>query len=223
MTHLTNLAVLLVIACISQQLMVANCQGPKKRGMKKKEKVGPKDESQPKPSVPSTDKRNSSPNVKGVFKGKFTKDKAQCTWVATGADAFVLGVNCKKGEKSFDCEYVARPATCPGYESNAKAYWKQISRSLKKQKKLCMDSTVLIKAGMCRNAPQDAHFKLNKKNQDIVIPLPRTTVQTRSSSETTSRAKSCAVHNKKLAEDYCADSWSSVCAFLFSMVQNDEC
>ncbi|KAK6299061.1 hypothetical protein J4Q44_G00305710 [Coregonus suidteri] len=222
MALLTNLAVLLVIACISQQFMVAKCQGSKRSEMKK-EKEGPKDREQPKPSVPSPEKKDSRPRGKGVFKGKFSaKDKTQCTWVATGDDAFVLGVNCKKGETSFDCKYVAKPATCPGYESDAKAYWKQIARALKKQKKLCLDSTALIKAGMCRKAPKDAHFKLNNTPRDVVVPM--TTIQTRSSpSASPSGAKSCKIDQKRLAEEYCAGSWSSLCNFLFSMVQNDDC
>ncbi|KAM9412872.1 fibroblast growth factor-binding protein 1-like [Salvelinus alpinus] len=223
MTLLTNLTVMLVIACISQQFMVANCQRSKKRGMKKKENEGPKDGEQPKAPVQSPDKKNSSPKG-NVFKGKFSaKDKMQCTWVATGDDAFVLSVNCKKGQTSFDCEYVAKPATCPGYESNTKAYWKQIARALKKNKNLCFDSTALIKAGMCRKAPKDAHFKLNHTPRDIVT-LPRTTIQPRSSLSASSfGAKSCAVNQKRLAEEYCAASWSSLCTFFFSMVQNDDC
>ncbi|XP_029626560.1 fibroblast growth factor-binding protein 1 [Salmo trutta] len=223
MTLLTNLTVMLVIACISQQFMVAHCQGSKKRGMKKKENEGPKDGEQPKPPVQSPDKKNSSPKG-NVFKGKFSaKDKMQCTWVATGDDAFVLSVNCKKGQTSFDCEYVAKPATCPGYESNTKAYWKQIARALKKNKNLCFDSTALIKAGMCRKAPKDAHFKLNSTPRDIVT-LPRTTIQPRSSLSASSfGAKSCAVDRKRLAEEYCAASWSSLCTFFFAMVQNDDC
>lgn len=222
MTLLTNLTVMLVIACISQQFMVAHCQGSKKRGMKKKENEGPKDGEQPKPPVQSPDKKSSSPKG-NVFKGKFSaKDKTQCTWVATGDDAFVLGVNCKKGETSFDCKYVAKPATCPGYESNVKAYWKQIARALKKQKKLCLDSTALIKAGMCRKAPNDAHFKLNNTPRDVVVP--RTTIQTHSPPYVSpSGAKSCTVDKKRLAEEYCAGSWSSLCTFFFSMVQNDDC
>ncbi|XP_021417112.2 fibroblast growth factor-binding protein 1 [Oncorhynchus mykiss] len=223
MALLTNLAVLLVISCISQEFMVAKCQGSKKSGMKEKEKGEPIDREQPKPSVPSPANKDSSPRGKGVFKGKFsTKDQTQCTWVATGDDAFVLDVNCKKGETSFDCKYVAKPATCPGYESNAKAYWKQITRALKKQKKLCLDSTALIKAGMCRKAPKEAHFKLNNTPRDVVVP--RTTIQTHSSPYVSpSGAKSCTVDKKRLAEEYCAGSWSSLCTFFFSMVQNDDC
>ncbi|XP_041698284.1 fibroblast growth factor-binding protein 1-like [Coregonus clupeaformis] len=224
MTLLINLTVLLVIACISQQLMVANCQGSKKRGMKKKEKEEPKDGEQPKPHVQSPEKKDSSPKG-NVFKGRFSaKGKMQCTWVATGDNDFVLSVNCKKGQTSFDCEYVAKPATCPGYGSNTKAYWKQIARALNKNKKLCFDSTALIKAGMCRKAPKDAHFKLNNTPRDIVVTLPRTTIQPRSSPSASSLgAKSCAVDQKRLAEEYCASSWSSLCTFFFTMVQNEDC
>lgn len=225
MTLLTNLAVVLVVACISQQLMVANCQKEKGKGRKGrtegKEKVkdrGQKQGEQPPPKlpVPSPHKKDGGP--KAPFKGKFTaKDKTQCTWVATGDDAFVLGVNCNKGGQRFECEYVARPNACPQYASNAKGYWKQIARALKKQKTMCNDATALVKAGMCRKAPKDAHFKLNNNART------KTTNPPPSVAPAGLKSNCPEVDLNKLGEEYCSSSWSSLCTFFFSMVHSDDC
>lgn len=219
MALLTNLTIVLALACISQQLMVANCH--KNHGRKgrteDKGKVrdrGQNDDQQPKLPVPSAEKNDRRP--KSPVKGKFdAKDKSQCTWVATGDDVFVLGVTCRKGSKSFNCEYVATPAVCPQYTSNANLYWKQISRALRKQKKLCQDTTALVRAGMCRKAPKEAHFKLNKNPSRISTPSPLPPAGLKSCNK---------VDNEKLAGEYCNGSWSSFCTFFFTIVQtSDDC
>ncbi|KAM6953420.1 fibroblast growth factor-binding protein 1 [Aplochiton taeniatus] len=223
MTVLTNLAVLLILACISQHVMVVSCQRGKDRkvktGDKRKEKGQEQRENQqPKLGVQSpkkNDGKTSSRKDVGPFKGEFSSKDTHCTWVATGDDVFILGVRCKKGAKIFDCEYIAKPSVCPQYELDSKLYWKQIARALRKQKKLCHDETSLIKAGMCRKAPKDAHFKLNNTPRINVHspPIPPAGI------------KSCPdkVDNSKLAEEHCNGSWSSFCWFFFSMVQGDGC
>ncbi|XP_012686611.2 fibroblast growth factor-binding protein 1 [Clupea harengus] len=211
MMHLSTAAVLLVLACISDQILEAECQREKGRGGKR--------ESQQRLSVPPSDRNDNGPKSaggKGIFKGRFSaKDKAQCTWVATGDEEFVLGVTCKKGAKSFDCAYVAKPTTCPQYASNAKLYWKQIARSLKKQRKLCYDGTSLIKAGMCRKAPEDAHFKLSQ--------TPKETAKPKSASSKDNELCQDQIDKKTFAEEYCSHSWTSLCAFLFTMIQSEDC
>ncbi|XP_054454195.1 fibroblast growth factor-binding protein 1 [Anoplopoma fimbria] len=210
MALLTNVAILLVLACISHQLMLSSCQkshGRRGRGVDRgqhKVKPGPKVSRQSK-AVPAQ-----------PIKGKIvTKDKSECTWAATGEDSFILGVTCKKGGRSFSCEYVARPSVCQQYASNVKLYWKQIARALKKQKGLCQDSGALVRAGVCRRAARDAHFRLH--NAQRKTPPP-------SSPQPAPRAvKSCQPANKKLAEEHCNDSWSSFCTFFFTMVQDYDC
>ncbi|XP_046875927.1 fibroblast growth factor-binding protein 1 [Hypomesus transpacificus] len=222
MTFLTNLALLLFLACMSQQFIAANCQrGQARKGKtdgKEKERVGLQKEGELNTPVPSPDKKDSSrksPN-RSVLKGKFsTKNHTHCTWAATGDEAFTLGISCKKDGKSFDCEYSAKPSLCPQYESNAKMYWKQIARALRKQRKLCVHTTSLVRAGMCRKAPSDAHFKLNS----VGMPTPPSALPQPSGL----RACPDMVDKRKLAEDYCDQSWSSFCTFFFSMVQDDDC
>uniref|UniRef100_A0A673NE05 Fibroblast growth factor binding protein 1b n=1 Tax=Sinocyclocheilus rhinocerous TaxID=307959 RepID=A0A673NE05_9TELE len=139
------------------------------------------------------------------------KDGARCSWrAARGGDAFVLGVTCKNGPKTFGCEYVAKPTACEQYASNTKAYWKQITRSLKKQRRLCRDSAAMVKAGMCRSA----HFRLKDTRPSSRVPLPPTAGNNHCPDR---------IERLKVAEEYCSRAWSSLCAFFFLMLENDEC
>ncbi|CAJ1059102.1 fibroblast growth factor-binding protein 1 [Xyrichtys novacula] len=210
MALLTNVAILLVLACFSHQLMLSSChksQGRKGKGEERgqnKDRTGLKMSRQPK-SV-------SAQPVKGKV---VTKDKSECTWAATGEDVLILGVSCRKEGKSFSCEYISKPSLCPQYASNVKLYWKQITRALKKQRNLCQDSAALVRAGMCRRADKEAHFRL-RDTKTKTDPPP-------SAQPAPTAVKSCQSENMKLAEEYCNKSWSSVCTFLFTMVQDYDC
>ncbi|XP_020504146.2 fibroblast growth factor-binding protein 1 [Labrus bergylta] len=215
MALLTNVAVLLLLACFSHQLMLSSCQksqGRRGRGVDRgqnKDKTGVKVGRQQPKSV-------SAQPIKGKV---VTKGELECTWAATGEDVFILGVSCKKGGKSFSCEYVSRPTLCPQFASDAKLYWKQIARALKKQKNLCQDGAALVRAGMCRRADRGAHFRLRntqRKTKNDPPPPP-------SPQPAPGAVKSCQSDNMKLAEEYCNRSWSSVCTFFFTMVQDYDC
>nr|XP_020445143.1 fibroblast growth factor-binding protein 1-like [Monopterus albus]XP_020447569.1 fibroblast growth factor-binding protein 1 [Monopterus albus] len=199
MAFTTNITILLFLACISHQLMLGSCQkadGGRGRGV---------DGGQHKDKQP---KSASAQPIKGKL---VTTDRSACTWAATGQDLFILSVTCKKGDRHFSCEYVARPAACPHYASNVQLYWKQIARALKKQKVLCQDSSVLVRATVCRRANRDAHFRLHSAQRKTTpAPAPRA-------------VKSCQHSNKQLAEEYCGDTWSSFCTFFFTMVQDYDC
>ncbi|XP_041652749.1 fibroblast growth factor-binding protein 1 [Cheilinus undulatus] len=209
MALLTNVAILLVLACFSHQLVLSSCQksqGRRGRGVDRgqnKDRIGLRVSRQPK-SI-------STQPIKGKV---VTKDKSECTWAATGEDVFILGVSCKKGGRSSSCEYVSRPTLCPQYVSNPKLYWKQITRALKKQKTLCQDGAALVRAGMCRKADREAHFRLNTQTQTDPPPSPQ---------PSPGAVKSCQSENMKLAEEYCNKSWLSVCTFFFTMVQDYDC
>ncbi|XP_042348651.1 fibroblast growth factor-binding protein 1 [Plectropomus leopardus] len=210
MAFFTNVTILLVLACISHQLVLSSCQkshGRKGRGVDRgqhKDRPGLKVGRQPK-SV-------SSQPIKGKM---VSKDKSECTWAATGEGLFILGITCKKMDRSYSCEYVARLDLCPQYASNVRLYWKQIARALRKQKSLCQDSRALIKAGVCRRAARDAHFRLRNAQRKTDPP---------STPPPSPRAvKSCQPNNRKLAEEHCHDSWSSFCTFFFTMLQDYDC
>ncbi|XP_061582128.1 fibroblast growth factor-binding protein 1 [Cololabis saira] len=205
MALLTNATVVLVLACLSHQLVLGGCQKSHgRRGGGDMERFQQRAGRQPK-SVSAQ-----------PFKGKLvTKDKSECNWAATGEDLVILNVSCKKGDRSFSCEYSARPAVCPQYASNTELYWKQISRSLKKQKSLCRDNGALIKAGVCRKAAREAHFRIHVAQRRTASPY---------TPPFAARAvKSCQPANKKLAEEFCSNSWSSLCTFLFTAVKDYDC
>ncbi|XP_027010580.1 fibroblast growth factor-binding protein 1 [Tachysurus fulvidraco] len=214
MACLKAFTLILICVCILQQLLQVNTQVKKGRGKKNQYSLSPK----PK-ALPHNPKKSSSknPNVDAVlFKSRFVKeDGMRCTWAATESSiedgvAFVLSITCKKGTV-LHCEYTAKPRLCPEITSNIDAFWKQISRSLKNQNKLCRDTKALIRARMCRMAPKGAHFAL--KTPPKVLPTPA------------SKNSSCPnLHNReKMAEEYCGSSWSSFCTFFFALVETEDC
>ncbi|XP_014866516.1 PREDICTED: fibroblast growth factor-binding protein 1-like [Poecilia mexicana] len=202
MALLTNIAILMVLACISHQMMLGSCQ--RSHGRRGREDRGHRKE------------RSGLSRVKPVGDKLVTKDGSRCTWTVTDNDPLFLFVTCKKGEKSFNCRYVGRPALCPQYRSNTLLYWKQITRALKKQSSLCHNEKLLVRAGMCKHAPREAHFRL-VVSQKTVTPSPYIPAAP------VTAAKSCLPKNKKLAKEFCSDSWSSVCTFFSTMVNNYDC
>lgn len=213
MALLTNLTVLLLLGCISHQLALISCQkSPGRRG-----RGSDRGHHRDKPAAKAARQAKSPQSLKGKT---VAKDGSECQWAATGQELVVLAVNCKKGGSSFSCEYEARPSACPQFASDAGLYWKQVTRALKKQKSLCRDRRVIIKAGMCRRAVRDAHFRLRggRGKTAATVATPSTTPQSYLPGVT-----SCPRNNKKRAEEFCHESWSSFCIFFFTMVQSDDC
>ncbi|XP_051241552.1 fibroblast growth factor-binding protein 1-like [Dicentrarchus labrax] len=175
-------------------------------------------------------------------RGKFSsKDKMQCTWVAKDvADTVRLSVKCenrearvKGGVTDLECRYNAKPQRCPGYQSDPKGFWKQVARALKRlQGKVCRDERALVRAGMCKRAPRDAHFKLDMSSSVSAaqsgdtppLPLSNSTSTSTSSPAAPAGTTACtrADHRRK-AEEHCSSSWASLCSFFFSMLQSDDC
>ncbi|XP_056328581.1 fibroblast growth factor-binding protein 1 [Danio aesculapii] len=196
MMRATLIAVFLVFACVLQQLVQVNSL----RNRDRKAQADGK-------------RRGRAQRTDGSPKGRFSlKDGARCSWSsARDGDAFVLGITCKTREETFGCEYVAKPTACQQYASNNKLYWKQIGHSLTKQKRLCRDSRALVRAGVCRSAPAEAHFKLREARAISRVPL------------TGNNLCPDRIERLRVAEEYCSSSWSSLCTFLFLMLENDEC
>lgn len=206
MALLTNISLLLVLACFSHQLVLTGCQ--KSHGRR-----GSRGQNRDK----QIHNVGHHPNPSHARpKGKLvTKDESECTWSVTGNEILTLRVTCQKGVSSSSCEYNARPSICPQYSTKAELYWKQIARALKKHQSLCQESDVPIKAGLCRRAARDAHFRLSRV-QKKTTPPPPTQPQPQA-------AISCLDDNMKRTEEYCSNSWSSVCLFFFTMVQDYDC
>ncbi|XP_078125972.1 fibroblast growth factor-binding protein 1-like [Sander vitreus] len=173
-------------------------------------------------------------------RGKFSiKDKMQCMWEAKDVgDTVRLSIKCEdreariKGEASdLQCKYNAKPQSCPEYQTDTKGFWKQVARAFKRlQGKVCKDDRALVRAGMCKNAPRDAHFKLDMSSvASAQSGEPETPQPPPSRSISTAAAPSgptaCAerANHRKTAEDNCSGSWASVCNFFLTMLQSDDC
>ncbi|XP_041131887.1 fibroblast growth factor-binding protein 1-like isoform X2 [Polyodon spathula] len=223
-----NIALILVILCLAQLLLVAECEkqeSGKRRKKEGKDKTRSDGEGGSRPEKHEAGpKEKKERGQKSSMQGKFTtKDKAQCTWSVAEGDTFSLRVNCKKSEESYACEYVGRPSACTQYASNSKSYWKQISRALKKQKNLCKDASSVLKADMCKKAPGDAHFTLSEHSLSTAKQnTPPTVPENAPAPAVTPKGNNCteSIDQKKLAEEYCSGSWSSLCTFFISMVQD---
>lgn len=210
MALLTNLTVLVLLACISHQLALISCQkSPGRRGRGS-------DRGQ------HRDKSGRQAKSAHGLKGKtLSKDGSECHWAATGQqEVVVLAVNCKKAGGSFSCEYEARPSACPQFASDVRLYWKQVARALRKQESLCQDRRAVIKAGMCRRAASDAHFRLRAGRGETAAAV---TTPSSTPRPDLAGVASCPSKNKKRAEEFCNESWSSFCIFFFTMVQSDDC
>ncbi|XP_038569010.1 fibroblast growth factor-binding protein 1-like [Micropterus salmoides] len=168
-------------------------------------------------------------------RGKFsTKDKMQCTWGTRDFGETVrLSVKCENREgRMMKCEYNAKPQSCPGYQSDPKGFWKQVARALKKlQGKVCKDERAMVRAGMCKRAPKDAHFKLDisasvtssqSREPETPHPLPPLSTSATAAPAGPTACTKRADH-RKTAEEHCSSSWASVCVFFFSMLQSDDC
>ncbi|XP_005727055.1 fibroblast growth factor-binding protein 1 [Pundamilia nyererei] len=172
-------------------------------------------------------------------RGKFsTKERMQCTWVASEVrDAVQLLVKCENPEArvtggiaDLRCEYNAKPRGCPGYLSEPLNFWKQVARALKRlQGKVCKDERALVRAGMCKRAPRSAHFKLDISSSRVSAQSGDPGTQPPSpppSSHSTSTATTACMRRRadhgKTAEEYCGSSWASVCSFFLSMMQSEE-
>ncbi|KAK0142611.1 Fibroblast growth factor-binding protein 1 [Merluccius polli] len=195
-------------------------------------------------------------------RGKFTtKDGAlQCGWKQEEKEEeerergeVTLAVTCGNpgpaaaGVAKTTCRYTGRPASCEGYGADPAAFWKQVARALRKTgKRLCVDGRALVKAGMCRRAPKEAHFRLlatpsrsrtSTNANGAAATTTTTTADTGADTTATTttrgkrvRAKSTPgercperADKQKLGEEYCSSAWASVCSFFFTMLDGAEC
>ncbi|XP_026882322.2 fibroblast growth factor-binding protein 1 [Electrophorus electricus] len=216
-----NLVVMLLLACFAQNVSTRDKDMREQR--KGKKQVG-----------------DMVTYSKDVFKGTFSsKSQAQCTWIATGEKKYTLKVTCIPGpgktREGITCEYTGDPTRCPAYATNKRNYWKQIARSLKKQKELCTDNRTLVRAGMCKRAQSDAHFKLTVpiaskhikavQSKPVHATTSRTVTIIKAEGPESTRTADCTEHNDhtKRAEETCGNAWASLCTFIFTFVQSGDC
>lgn len=231
---------LLCVLMLVSQLLLANCERQRER---KKGRQGIEHgRKNQKESNQGNEKGQKSKGGKSPPKGKFeTKENAECTWSVTDTNAVTVHVQCKHGDSEFRCEFSGDPSSCEQYAANQKSYWKQVSRSLKKQKQICQDPKSVLKSKLCRKGPQSAHLRLThsslltavgpaKENKmhhtKEVVQTPADTSVTENKLEHS--PQDCVedvdyIDQKKVAEEYCPESLLSFCNFFITMVQDKRC
>ncbi|NXN28960.1 FGFP1 protein, partial [Nycticryphes semicollaris] len=231
---------LLCVFILVSQMLLANCERQKER---KKGRHGIEDSGKKQTeSNRENEKGWKSKGGKAPPKGKFkTKENAECTWAVTDMNAATVHVRCKHGDSEFWCEFSGDPSTCPQYAANQRSYWKQVSRSLKKQKQICQDPKSVLKSKVCRKGPRSAHFKLTRSSllptvdtargntvhhKKEVLQAPAATSATETKQE--HHPQDCVedidyIDQKKVAEEYCPESLLSFCNFFITMVQDKKC
>eukprot|EP00064_Thunnus_orientalis_P020932 superscaffoldBa00006055_g21084 len=238
MLLLRTLAPCLLMAFLAQQVSLSS--GARGKGRTAEERGADRTVTPAPGRAQRSGGKGAAPAAAATGRGKFsTKDKMQCTWGARDVgDTVKLSVKCenpearvKGGVTELRCDYNAKPQSCPGYQSDPRGFWKQVARALKKLKgKLCKDDRALVRTGMCKRAPRDAHFKLDISSsvasaQSGDVEPPRPPPPRRASTAAPAGSTACtrrADHRQK-AEEYCNNAWASVCSFFFSMLQSDDC
>ncbi|KFP42232.1 Fibroblast growth factor-binding protein 1, partial [Chlamydotis macqueenii] len=229
----------LCVLILVSQMLLANCERQKER-KKGRQGVegGGKNQTE---SNQENEKERKSKGGKSSPKGKFkTKENAVCIWTVTNMHAATVHIECKHGDSEYWCEFSGDPSTCPQYAANQKSYWKQVSRSLKKQKQICQDPKSVLKSKICRKGPRSAHLKLTHSSLlTSVGPAKGNTnhhakvVQTPAPASVTEKklghnSQDCVedidyIDQKKVAEEYCPESLRSFCNFFITMVQDKKC
>ncbi|XP_061440674.1 fibroblast growth factor-binding protein 1 [Rhineura floridana] len=227
-------AVLCVLVVFSQMLQ-ADCERQKER---KRERTNTGKGEKLEPGSNNRNGRGQkTQGQKGSLKGKFvTKEKSACTWALNEAETASLKVDCKRGESTFSCEFSGSPSSCPQYAENKKSFWKQITRSLKKQKNICEDPKSILKSRICKKGPSTAHLRLvtpHSSRQDKPVqhgkdtslaPVPPVTSETQPGKASSDCVDDIDyIDQSKVAEEYCSESWLSICNFFISMVQDKKC
>ncbi|XP_063315954.1 fibroblast growth factor-binding protein 1 [Pelobates fuscus] len=226
---LTRIAFLSVAALLLIQILLV--EGNKERDGKK-ERDGGKKQRGGKPDGTGAEKKGSkSQGGKASLQGKFvSKEKADCVWSVTGTEVVLLNVQCTKEDRLLSCAFGGNPLSCPKYRENQKNYWKQITRALRKQKNICEDPKAVLKSKECKKGPPEAHLSYiistlqaaEEKGNTREDPNPA------GHSNGTEATKECAddvdlAEKRRVAEEYCGSSWSSLCNFFISMLQSKSC
>lgn len=237
--RIKNFGLLCVLILVSQMLLTScERQKERKKGRQGIENSGKKQTESNQEKEKGQKPKGGKASPKGKFK---TKENAECTWAVTGMDSATIRVECTNSDSKFWCEFSGDPSTCPHYAANQKSYWKQVSRSLKKQKQICQDPRSILKSKVCRKGPQSAHLILTRSSllasvgpvkgdathhKKEVTQVPATASEPGKQLEHSSQ--DCVedvdyIDQKKVAEEYCPESLLSFCNFFITMVQDKKC
>lgn len=198
------------------------------------------------PSLGKARNKQRSRTSKSMTHGKFvTKDQATCRWAVTEEELGIsLKVQCTRADQEFSCVFAGDPTGCLKYDKD-QTYWKQVARTLRKQKNICENSKSVLKTRVCRKKFPESNLKVvnPRKEKAEVSPREHNKVQEAVSMEpnkvkvdiTTSPAATVAVKDSECLEDpdvltqrktaleFCGESWSSFCTFFLNMLQATSC
>ncbi|KAG8453527.1 hypothetical protein GDO86_000236 [Hymenochirus boettgeri] len=229
--RLVHIASLSIITLLVSNILLVDGQ---KQREGKKEREGNGQHRQRGEKKTDTDspsgKEGQSKGGKGSVQGKFvSKEKADCKWSVVQAQNMTLNIDCKKGESSFSCSFSGNPSSCSKYAGHEKNYWKQITRSLRKQKNICQDHKAVLKSKECKKGPPEAHLyyvasgslETQETNTNLQVS---STVQTNMGES----SKECAedsdpVERQRVATEYCGETWGSFCNFFLAVVHSKSC
>uniref|UniRef100_A0A0P6J1M9 Fibroblast growth factor-binding protein 1 n=1 Tax=Heterocephalus glaber TaxID=10181 RepID=A0A0P6J1M9_HETGA len=194
---------------------------------------------------------------KSTTSGKFvSRDQgASCTWAVMEQQLeTALRVECTQAQHKFSCVFAGNPTECVQRHSK-KVYWKQMARTLRKQKNICGDSKNVLKAKVCKKNFPESNLKLvsstvleNMKPREMepkLSPMEHPSIKGTPSKEphkakedisstpavtrTVSPGEPKCLDDpdvemqRKIALDFCGESWTSLCTFLFNMFQGPSC
>ncbi|KAM6150612.1 fibroblast growth factor-binding protein 1 [Erethizon dorsatum] len=194
---------------------------------------------------------------KSTTNGKFvSRDQgASCKWAMTEQElGIALRVECTQAQRKFSCVFAGNPTECLKRHSE-KVYWKQIARTLRKQKNICGDLKDVLKAKVCKKNFPESNLKLASstmlenmkrgKAESTLSPTEHPNYKGASSKEpheakedvsstpavtkaATTQDSKCVDDpdvemQRKMALDFCGESWSSLCTFFLNMFQATSC
>ncbi|KAI5627223.1 fibroblast growth factor-binding protein 1 [Silurus asotus] len=153
-----------------------------------------------------------------------TTNGDRCTWQThEGKNKMVLHLKCsspsdqRAGHQSnyYECQFTGKPSECPAYGDKPTQYWNQVLTRLKKRQSAC-EGVKVLKAGMCKSAPNSAHMRLVKKKE--VRREKEGAAEEKKDDEEMMMADEGMSDGGAETESYCAEGWGSLCHLLTKLL-----